>query len=282
MKNSKALFQDFVNKITLPESLDEIHSIAYLVFEHVFRITKTEIFLEKQVDEHEPEMLNMIAAKINEHIPIQYILGEASFYGRIFYVNPAVLIPRPETEELVRLILNHPQAPSANCRILDVGTGSGCIGITLSLELPQADVIAIDISDEALDVAARNAKELNSKVQLLKYDILRNNVPGLFDIIVSNPPYIASDERESMSRNVVAYEPHLALFVDNIDPLLFYKAIVKQAEVTLKHNGLLAVEVNERFGNEVAQWFTQNKFENVEVIKDLFGKDRFVKGILSS
>jgi release factor glutamine methyltransferase len=282
MKNSKALFQDFVNKITLPESRDEIYSIAYVVFEHVFGITKTEILLKKQVDSKDITTLNTIAEQLNAHIPVQYILEEASFYGRTFYVNSAVLIPRPETEELVRLIVNEPRASTTNCQILDVGTGSGCIGISLSLELPTSEVVGLDISNEALEVAARNATTLNSQIKLLKHDILQDTVPGSFDIIVSNPPYIVSDERESMSKNVVAYEPHLALFVDSAEPLLFYKAIVEQALVTLKRNGLLAVEINERFGKEVSQLFRENKFENVEVIKDLFGKDRFVKGILSS
>jgi release factor glutamine methyltransferase len=283
MKNSKALFQDFVNGVQLPENKDEIRSIAYLVFENVFGLTSTEILAEKQIDNNAAiKRLNDILARINKHEPVQYVLGEANFYGRIFAVNPAVLIPRPETEELVRLVINFVnRSKTANCRILDIGTGSGCIAITLAKELPTAEVIAIDVSPAALNVASANADKLGAKVLFEINDILIGKVPAPIDVIVSNPPYITRDEMKSMPRNVVAYEPETALFVDSREPLLFYKAIVSRAKESLKTKGLLAVEINERFGNEVHQLFIENNFKEVELMQDLFGKNRIVKGISS-
>ncbi|WP_276367485.1 peptide chain release factor N(5)-glutamine methyltransferase [Chryseolinea sp. H1M3-3] len=283
MKNSKALFQDFVNRVQLPENKDEIRSIAYLVFENVFGLTPTEILAEKQIDNNAAiKRLNDILARINKHEPVQYVLGEADFYGRMFGVNPAVLIPRPETEELVRLVINFVnRSKPVNCRILDIGTGSGCIAITLAKELPMADVIAIDISPAALDVASANADKLGAKVLFEIGDVLMDKIPAPIDVIVSNPPYITRDELKSMPCNVVAYEPQTALFVDSNEPLLFYKAIINQARQSLKATGLLAVEINEKFGNEVYQLFIENNFKEVELMQDLFGKNRIVKGLSS-
>lgn len=284
MKNSKALFQDFVNRIRLQENRDEIQSIAYLVFETIFGLTKTEVLAAKEMaEESSTNRLDDIVSRINAHEPIQYILGEAPFYGRMFRVNPSVLIPRPETEELVRLVIDFVhQTSGTDFQILDIGTGSGCIAVTLSLELPGARVHATDVSNEAIHVATTNAEKLGAKVQFQNQDVLTSKLLFSSDIIVSNPPYIEWGERNIMSRNVVEYEPALALFVDSPDPLQFYKAIVHQAKESLRSNGLLAVEINERFGREVHELFIENNFKTVQVIRDIFGKDRIVKGILSS
>jgi release factor glutamine methyltransferase len=284
MKNSKTLFQDFVERITLKESRDEIKSIAYLVFESVFGWSRTDVLSEKIILENtNKEELDRIVQRINHQEPVQYILGEAAFYGRTFTVNPAVLIPRPETEELVRMVINFVrQTREVNTRILDVGTGSGCIAVTLALELPTAKISATDISEDALKVAVHNADKLGANVEFIRHDVVGSELPLTVDIIVSNPPYIAKSERINIQTNVTGYEPEMALFVDSQDPLLFYKALVRKAKESLSARGLLAVEINERYGNEVGQLFQSNGFEDVQVVEDLFGKDRIVKGILSS
>jgi release factor glutamine methyltransferase len=284
MKNSKTLFQDFVERVTLKESRDEIKSIAYLVFESVFGWSRADVLSEKIVPENlKEEELDRIVQRINHHEPVQYILREAAFYGRIFTVSPAVLIPRPETEELVRMVINFArQTGRANTRIIDIGTGSGCIAVTLALELPNTKIFATDISEDALKVAVHNADKLGAKVEFITHDVIGSELPLTVDIIVSNPPYIAKSERVNMQTNVIGYEPEMALFVDSKDPLLFYKALVSKAKKSLSACGLLAVEVNERYGNEVRQLFQSNSFEDVQVVQDLFGKDRIVKGILYS
>ncbi len=282
MKNSKTLFQDFLSRITLPESRDEIQSIAYLVFENIFGFSKTDVLIDKEIVEPSQEnKLEEIVQRINTHEPIQYILGEAAFYGRMFTVNPSVLIPRPETEELVRCVINFVHQTNKAGKIIDVGTGSGCISVTLALELPGSEIFATDISASALQVASDNALKKGVQVQFLKHDILRTSLPVSADVIVSNPPYVTRSEQNTMSANV-KYEPELALFVDSENPLVFYKVLIEKAKESLRPNGLLAVEINERFGEEVLQLFRSHKFEHVQVLSDLYGKDRIVKGILSS
>ena len=282
MKNSKTLFQDFVNSISIDESRDEIESIAYLVFDKLFHVSKTEILTEKSITESSFENLENIIARINQHEPVQYILGNANFYGRTFTVTPDVLIPRPETEELVQTVIHFVRKRNIlKTRILDIGTGSGCIAITLALELPRAEIFAVDVSEQALAIASVDAKDLNANVRMLHHDILRNEIPFSVDIIVSNPPYISLDERFTMPKNVTAFEPELALFVDENDPLLFYRTILARGKQSLTPNGLIAFEIHERFGNEVRQLFEEYSFQNVEVIQDIFGKDRIVKGMLS-
>ena len=284
MKNSKTLFQDFASRIKLQESRDEIQSIAYLVFETVFGLSKTEVLAGKNLTEESLiRRLDEITLRINDHEPVQYILGEAAFYSRNFSVNPSVLIPRPETEELARLVIDFArQTQKTNHHIIDIGTGSGCIAVTLSLELPDAEVSAVDISEEALRIALANAQKLGASVKFQQLDILKEKLPFSIDIMVSNPPYIELGERTNMSKNVVQYEPQVALFVDSNDPLLFYNAIVVRATESLRRDGLLAVEINERFGGEVRQLLINHNFRDVRIIQDVFGKDRIVKGVLPS
>jgi release factor glutamine methyltransferase len=285
MMNSKTLFRDFVNGIELLESREEIHSMAYLVFENIFGLTRTAILAEESVNLNETtrNRLDEIVARINRFEPVQYILGESFFYGRSFNVDRAVLIPRPETEELVRLVIDFVRKSNRkNYRVLDIGTGSGCIAITLALELNDIEVFGTDTSSEALVTASANAQKLKASVKYLNHDVLNSKLPFSVDIIASNPPYIGWDQFNTMSKNVVDYEPKVALFVDSEDPLLFYKAIAKRARESLTPGGLLAVEINERFGKEVQRLFLANDLVEVEIIQDTFGKDRIVKGVLSS
>jgi release factor glutamine methyltransferase len=290
MKNSKALFQDLVKQIALNEDQDEIHSVVYQVLENLLGLSRTDILTEKQVDLFNFETkLSDVIKRINQHEPLQYIFGEAYFFGRKFKVNSAVLIPRPETEELVSLIISEMQGRlipskenSDKIKILDIGTGSGCIPISLALEIANTEVFALDISEDALHVARQNAERLGARVQFSRLDILNSEIPlQNLDVVVSNPPYIALSEKKEMRNNVIGYEPHLALFVEENNPLVFYKTIASKASRVLKLGGLLAVEINERFGKEVATLFEQNDFQKVEIIKDLSGKQRIVKGILT-
>lgn len=286
MKNSKVLFLDLVNQIKIDENRDEIQSMVYILLENLFSLSRADVLSEKEVVIHDTDKatIESIIRRINLHEPIQYILGMTAFYGRNFSVNEAVLIPRPETEELVRLIVaycHRVHSQSKPCRILDIGTGSGCISITLALEIENATVFATDVSLDSLSVAIENASQLGASVQFFASDIVRDQIPvAKLDVVVSNPPYIPMVEKESMSRNVIDFEPHLALFVKDEDPLFFYKIIVEKSRIVLTSQGLLAVEVNERFGNEVASLFREKGFKEVLVVKDLYGKDRIVTGIL--
>lgn len=286
MKNSKALFLDLVNQIKIDESLDEIHSMAYILLENLFSISRTDLLSEKEVmmGQAEEKKIRKIIQRINSHEPIQYILGETEFYGRKFIVDSSVLIPRPETEELVRSILTYVNTADIidrKFKILDIGTGSGCIPITLALEIPGAAAFASDVSDLPLEVARKNALRLNAIVQFFKNDILQDEIPFHdLDVVVSNPPYIPWNEKESMKNNVLAFEPHLALFVPDDDPVLFYRVIAEKARRALRSKGLLVVEINERFGNDIATVLKDNGFTEVQVVRDLFEKERIVKGIL--
>jgi release factor glutamine methyltransferase len=282
MTNSKTLFKDFINSLTLNESYAEIESITYLTFEHLFGLSKAQILAGKElVDGVSRNRLQEIVARLNQHEPIQYILGEALFFGRTFRVNRSVLIPRPETEDLVRLVLDHLRKKNTKSRIVDLGTGSGCIAITLSLELPGSEILATDVSPEALTIAAENAQKLNAAVYFEQHDILRNTLNFSADVIVSNPPYISTHERHVMAKNVVDFEPDVALFVNDDDPFVFYRAIISNAEKLLVPGGLLAVEINERYGNEILELFNKQNFRDTDIVNDIYGKNRIVKGILS-
>jgi release factor glutamine methyltransferase len=282
MKNSKTVFQDFVNQLKLVDSREEVLSMSYLVFEKVLGISKTDIMAQKPIISSTTEtQLKEIVHRMNDHEPVQYILGEADFFGRKFKVSPAVLIPRPETEEMVTAI-KHLHASGqlpGNPKILDIGTGSGCIPITLALEMPEANFFATDVSPEALKVAAFNAQKLKAEVTFIEHDILNSEISiHNLNLIVSNPPYIPLTEKNRMHTNVIEYEPHLALFVSDDDPLIFYKSIAKKSFAALVEKGILIVEINERFGEIVLVLFLQIGFVNVEIIKDVSAKDRIVKG----
>jgi len=280
--NSKVLFQDFVHQLSLDQDPDEVRAIAYLVLETVLEVDRTAMMMGKTiaVSDSSQKRLTEIAQRLNQHEPVQYILGEADFFGRKFKVNKAVLIPRPETEVLVSEVLKSWKQNERRLRVLDVGTGSGCISTTLALALPQAEVMAVDISREALDVAKENAARHTVKIEFFEVDVLHQPFPVQhLDLIVSNPPYITVEEKAHMQRHVLAHEPHLALFVPDDDPLLFYKVIASKAWNSLNQNGMLAFEINEAFGKEVEALIRSTGFSSVEIVKDISGKDRVVKGV---
>lgn len=274
MTNSKELFNELVNQVRLDETRDEICSIIYLLLEDKFGLTKVEVMTGKEIEPVKLDNFNDIIQRINRHEPIQYVLGKAEFYGRGFAVDGSVLIPRPETELLIRAVLKEKKFSPT---ILDIGTGSGCIAITLAVEIPSSEVYAIDISEEALTVAQQNAKNLKAKVNFSKFDILANEkLEHRFDIIVSNPPYIAESEKKEMNSNVLDFEPPLALFVTDKDPLVFYKAIARRGKSLLKPGGKIFVEINERFGKELKQHFRNEGYSNVSIEKDINNKDRIL------
>lgn len=276
MTNSKELFSEVVKRISLPEEKAEIESIAYLLLEKKWKLSRTDILAEKITpvpwSEVEP-----VVARINTHEPIQYILGEADFFGRVFQVTPDVLIPRPETELLVQEIIKHVKSIDRPT-LLDIGTGSGCIAISLALETPSV-VQALDVSLDALKVAQENATRLQAAVKFRQQDILQEPVTETFDLIVSNPPYISQQEKHLMKPNVLNYEPHTALFALGDDPLLFYRAITKQAQQALRKGGSLWFEINEHYAKEICEILSTNGFNHVTVVKDWNGKDRVVWGI---
>lgn len=214
--------------------------------------------------------------------PVQYVLGYAYFYGHRLMVAPGVLIPRPETEQLCAMMLENQRCAGVDSdggqRVLDLCTGSGCIAITLALEMPMAEVSAVDISPDALRIAEHNAKSLGAGVSFSRQDILHvsaDDVPGEFSLIVSNPPYITDCERKQMSRNVLEHEPHIALFVPDDDPLRFYRAIGELAFSKLAQGGVLYFEINPAFATELSDMLVNIGFSKVEIMEDDFGKQRF-------
>lgn len=281
MKNSKALFHEIISAITLEESRDEIESIAYVVLADLFGLSKGAVMAGTEMNwtDDDSATLEDAIARINNEEPVQYVAGIAMFFGRRFFVDPAVLIPRPETEELVALVLDHARATDKeSCRILDIGTGTGCIPVTCAAELPEAEVMATDVSEDALAMARKNALLHKVPVKLLLHDILSRPLPFQdLDIVVSNPPYIPVTEIRTMRRNVVSYEPHLALFVPDEDPLLFYREIAGQALGSLKPGGALFFETHEGYAGNVAEHLRQCGYANVVIHADMSGKQRIVK-----
>lgn len=231
---------------------------------------------QAQLSEEEISRWNDVLAQLETQKPIQYIFGRTHFYGLEFEVNENTLIPRPETEELVEWIV-HDNKTRGKITILDIGTGSGCIAISVAKNLPDAKVHAIDVSAEALAVAKRNSDNNNAAVAFIQQDILKaETLPQTFDIIVSNPPYVRNLEKAEIKQNVLEYEPHLALFVEDTDPLLFYRKIALLAKSSLSQNGKLYFEINQYLGNETVEMLEQLQFKNVVLRKDIYGNDRMV------
>ncbi len=275
--SSKLLFETISKKIAAFEEQEEAMSIAYLILEKLYALSKTDILIDKEIKSRNQEQIDEIIGRLTKKEPIQYILGEADFFGRKFYVDQNVLIPRQETEELVDLIKNNNKP---NLKILDIGTGSGCIPITLALEIEEAHVFSLDIDKNCLALAKRNAKLNNATVQFFQTDILKDDFPiSALDIVVSNPPYVRQSEKSVMRKKVLEHEPHLALFVADEDPLVFYKTIAKKAGTYLKKGGKLYFEINEKLGKGVKSLMESEGLIGVKIVKDLNGKDRIVWGM---
>lgn len=256
----------------------EIQGFIRLILESVLDLSYTQIILQKEreVKPEEAEKIETIVGRLKKHEPIQYILGKTEFYGLMLNVNPAVLIPRPETEELVHWILNTDLPRAA--RILDVGTGSGCIPLALKNEIKDAQVTGVDISEKALETARENAILNHLDVTFIHADILNWGKYnwGKYDVIVSNPPYVRESEKKLMQANVLDFEPVGALYVSDNDPLVFYHEIARFAKVNLTKGGWLFYEINEALGMEMKELVQGLGFHSVEVRKDLNGKDRML------
>ena len=258
----------------------EADTLLFQLLSDITQMSKAHIlsFPEKTISESELLRVHFGVKDLLKNKPIQYIIGNAEFYGLNFKVNSKVLIPRPETEELVEMVIkNIPENEPR--KVLDVGTGSGCIAIAIKKLRPLCDILAIDISEFALEMAQQNAVLNNVQVQFKKVDFLKKNQVQLlpkFDIVVSNPPYVRNSEKLMMKKNVLDYEPSLALFVDDDNPLIFYKALASFCETNLQAGGMLFAEINQYLSAETEQLFTGNGFKNVNIEKDLFGNDRFL------
>lgn len=263
---------------------DEIDEMAFLIFEKVLGYDRSEFHKRKGEHLNQSDLLIVydIGKALQTHKPIQYILEEAWFYGMKFFVNEDVLIPRPETEELVELVLNEIKRELGRpLNVLDIGTGSGCIPVSIKKNAQAVEIYAIDISKDALDVARKNAETLDTTISLAEVDILTtDNIDNIkFDYIISNPPYITLNESGDMAENVVDFEPHLALFVADNDPLVFYKSITEFASKNLNEEGKLFFEINQKYGRSVKQLMESKGFESVEIYKDINGNERIVWGV---
>lgn len=258
----------------------EARAITDYVLDVCFGLSKADILcgaVEEMTAEKTAE-LNKIFGHLTEGEPVQYVLGRAEFCGRWFSVRPGVLIPRPETEELCAWITADSKA-SASPKVLDIGTGSGCIAITLQLDMPESKVTAWDISADALDVARENAQQLGANVNFVKLDALNAKPEGEWDVIVSNPPYICEKEKKDMAVNVLEHEPHTALFVPDADPLLFYRAITRLAVQTLNKGGRLYFEINPIYADDTCRMMQAEGMTAVELRSDMYGKQRMAKGV---
>ena len=257
----------------------EVQAMIRIICEDIFNYDQVDVALrqESELPDFAQERVTEIIARLRRHEPLQYIVGSARFHGHRFKVTPAVLIPRPETEQLIDMIVD--ENPASDLRVLDMGTGSGCIAISLARALKFAQVDALDVSRDALAVARENAAALKVKVRFFESDMLSPQPPARYDIIVSNPPYVCWSERESMERNVLDYEPGQALFVPDNDPLLFYKAIAAYATASLERGGRLYLEINQRFGNEIKRLLEDHGFDEVRIIEDSYGKTRFAAAV---
>lgn len=258
---------------------EEIESLIFLIFEKLKGYSHTQFLLAKEKELSQEELIEIgkIVKRLKNHEPIQYILGETEFYGLPFYSVPGVLIPRPETEELIQWMIKENQLSAPI--ILDIGTGTGCIAISLKKNIESATVLACDISPVCIETACRNAELNSAQVIVFEYDIL-NYTPEVsfpkLDVIVSNPPYVREVEKLLMDKNVLEFEPELALFVPDENPLLFYERIADFAFIHLKKSGHLYFEINEAYGAECSEMLQQKGFSNIELKKDINGKDRMI------
>jgi len=278
LKNYKKIF---LQELSSLYDEQEIESFFYLTLEFYHNKKRIDLALDPNMEMDAMQILRWesVLVELKKEKPIQYILGETEFYGLPFLVNENTLIPRPETEELVEWIMESKnyEIQSKKLRILDIGTGSGCIAISLSKNIPNAKISAIDVSEKALNIAKKNAKINEVNVDFILKNVLETEVlEDTFDIIVSNPPYVRNLEKAEIKPNVLEYEPHIALFVEDTDALLFYKKIAQLAKVNLSENGILFFEINQYLGKETIELLENLGFKNIQLKKDIYGNDRMI------
>lgn len=273
----------FIYELSSIYDAGEAESFFYLILEEKQKLKRIDLALNPELtfSDEEIEIWNSILEQLKQEIPVQYLLGKTSFYGLDFEVNENVLIPRPETEELVDWIIRSTEVRGTNLKVLDIGTGSGCIAISLAKNISNAQVFAIDISEKALATAQKNAQSNEVNVTFLEENILKtDDLEQQFDIIVSNPPYVRELEKEEIKKNVLDNEPHLALFVDDNDALIFYRKIAELAQKNLSPNGQLFFEINQYLGKEMIELLEKTGFKNIELRKDIYGNDRMIRGAI--
>jgi|SRR5690554_2635585 len=268
---------------------NEVASFFNILMSHYLKLNRIALVLEPEltVSKEEEQPLFEALSRLKQEEPIQYILGQTEFYDLTFKVNKHTLIPRPETEELVEWVIKCHSEPSdeSQLKILDIGTGTGCIAISLAKNLPKAKVYAVDVSEEALKIAKQNAITNQVDIQFIEADVLNKDAWSSelqdlkFNIIVSNPPYVRNLEKAEIKNNVLKHEPHLALFVEDYNPLQFYEAISDIAVDKLTENGLLFFEINQYLGNETKKLLQNKGFTDLELKIDIFGNNRMLKGL---
>ncbi|MGO4821526.1 MULTISPECIES: peptide chain release factor N(5)-glutamine methyltransferase [unclassified Flavobacterium] len=280
--NIKEYRNQFIATLAPIHGEGEAESFFYLILEDKHQLKRIDLALQSELEFSSEAILiwNAFLEQLKLEIPVQYLLGKTSFYGLDFEVNENVLIPRPETEELVSWVLESQKGTenSQDSKILDIGTGSGCIAISLAKNRKNAQVYALDVSEKSLATAKKNALNNTVEVQFLLQNILETeNLNQSFDIIVSNPPYVRNLEKAEIKKNVLDNEPHLALFVEDNDALLFYRKIAQLAQKNLNQNGQLYFEINQYLGKETVALLQQLNFKNIELRKDIYGNDRMIK-----
>jgi release factor glutamine methyltransferase len=281
--------EQFIQELSSLYDVGEVESFFYLILEDRHQLKRIDLALQIDLkfSEEDVENWNAIVEQLKQEIPVQYILGKTHFYGLKFEVNANVLIPRPETEELVAWIIQSQKSKvrsqkSAiaieNLKVLDIGTGSGCIATSLAKNLPNVEVFAIDVSEKALATAKINAIANTVTISFLQRNILdTTDLEQQFDIIVSNPPYVRNLEKVEIKKNVLEYEPHLALFVEDHDALVFYRKIAEMAQKNLSEKGQLYFEINQYLGKETLELLENLGFQNIELRKDIYGNDRMIR-----
>jgi len=281
-------FRDYFNK-TLKKlyPTSEIDTFLFLLLEEYLNFKRIDVVLKSnfEISSEDLTLLKSSTKLLEQEVPIQYILGKTEFYGFPFILNEHVLIPRPETEELVTSVLNkiskleplHPFEKEKKLKILDIGTGSGCIPISLKRSLPFAEITAIDIANEALIIAQKNASLNKVNINFIQQNILKTTgLDDIYDIIISNPPYVRVSEKIEIKNNVLKNEPHLALFVEDNNPLIFYSKIAELAKSHLTKNGTLFFEINQYLGKETVELIKLKGFNKIQLKKDIFGHDRII------
>ena len=279
LKQYKNHFFEALNSV---HDANEIESFFFILIEYLHNLKRIDLALNPDFEISNEEVLKWeaIISDLKTEKPIQYSIGETWFYDSKFYVNEHTLIPRPETEELVDWIIQTHKSKDKieKSAILDIGTGTGCIPISLKKNIPQAEVFAIDVSEEALKIAHKNAETNQVQINFILQNILETkDLNQNFDVIVSNPPYVRNLEKQEIKKNVLEFEPHLALFVEDTDALLFYRKIAQLALKNLTANGLLFFEINQYLGKETVELLETLGFKNVELKKDIYGNDRMIK-----
>ena len=280
-QSSNKLFRETVDTLEPFYGREESNQLSKLLFEDFLGIPFEHVMIDEdiQLSDRLAEQLSAKIELLRHYHPIQYVLEKAHFYGREFFVDSRVLIPRQETEELINEILIDNK--KSNLKILDIGSGSGCIGITLAIELNMAEITALDVDAGALEVSRKNAERFGVEIDCILDDILSaKHLPGKFDIIVSNPPYITEREKSLMQKNVIDHEPHKALFVQDEHPLVFYERIMALSKQHLSKGGKLYFEINENFGEELMDLCEKERFASVRLIRDINGKNRIIKAMM--